>query len=86
MVAFFFFRIALFMFTTVVLVHEVSAEYSLTEILFEAASALGTVGLSVGITGHELAPLPKLSLMIAMLVGRLELMPLVIIFTYLLRK
>lgn len=83
---FFFFWIVLYMFTVVVLIHEVSADYSLNEILFEAASAVGTVGLSVGITGHELAPLPKVSLMMAMLVGRLELMPLVIILTSLARK
>lgn len=46
--------------------------YSLTESLFEFASALGTVGLSLGVTAAD-APLPILWAEIAgMLLGRLE--------------
>ena len=74
-----FFWTGMFLLTTIVLLHEVPAQYGLADVLFEAASALGTVGLSVGITNHELSALGKLDLMLAMLVGRLELMPLVIV-------
>lgn len=47
--------------------------------LFEVVSALGTVGLSVGITGAELPPLPKLVLVLDMLLGRLELIALLVV-------
>ena len=80
-----FFWTGMFLLTTIVLLHEVPAQYGLADVLFEAASALGTVGLSVGITSHELSALAKLDLMLAMLVGRLELMPLVIVLAKALR-
>ena len=83
---FFFFWTGMLVLTTVVLVHEAPPHYSLAEVLFEAASALGTVGLSVGITGHELSALAKLDLMLAMLVGRLEWMPLVVLLTRVIRS
>jgi trk system potassium uptake protein TrkH len=40
--------------------------------LFEVASATGTVGLSVGITGPDLEPALKGVLCVNMLLGRLE--------------
>lgn len=47
--------------------------YSLSDSLFEFASALGTVGLSVGVTSAT-TPAPALwSMTLAMLVGRLEI-------------
>ncbi len=47
--------------------------YSLSDSLFEFASALGTVGLSVGVTSTA-TPAPALwSMTLAMLVGRLEI-------------
>ena len=82
---FFFFWIGTFVLTTVVLLHEVPSQYVLADVVFEAASALGTTGLSTGITSHELSALGKLDLMLAMLVGRLELMPLVIILAKVMR-
>ncbi len=83
---FFFFWIVTYMLTTVVLIHEVSPQYQLTDVLFEAASALGTAGLSVGITDAELSAIGKLSLMLGMLVGRLELMPIVVLFALINRQ
>jgi trk system potassium uptake protein TrkH len=44
----------------------------LDEILFEAASALGSVGLSSGITGADMPTGSKYVLMTAMWIGRLE--------------
>ena len=46
---------------------------SFTEIMFECASALGSVGLSTGITGDGLDPLGKITLIILMWIGRLEI-------------
>lgn len=46
---------------------------------FEAASALGTVGQSVGITGAELAPRPKLVLGLDMWLGRIEILPVLLL-------
>jgi Trk-type K+ transport system membrane component len=41
--AFFFFWIGIFVLITVVLLHKVPAQHGLADVLFEAASALGTV-------------------------------------------
>jgi trk system potassium uptake protein TrkH len=46
--------------------------YAPLDALFEVASATGTVGLSVGITGPELEPALKGVLCVNMLLGRLE--------------
>lgn len=48
--------------------------------LFEATSALGTVGLSTGITSAELPVIPKLLLAINMWAGRLEILSVLILF------
>jgi trk system potassium uptake protein TrkH len=47
--------------------------------LFEVASATGTVGLSSGITTTELHPLLKTVLCVDMLLGRLEIIALLIV-------
>ncbi|MDQ0341060.1 Trk-type K+ transport system membrane component [Caldalkalibacillus uzonensis] len=49
---------------------EHTAQYDFLEILFEATSAFGTVGLSMGVTG-ELSPLGKLIVITTMFIGRL---------------
>ncbi|MEO0841782.1 MAG: TrkH family potassium uptake protein [Cyanobacteria bacterium J06643_5] len=56
-------------------------DYSLSDVLFEAASALGSVGLSVGVTSPELHWLGKLVLIVFMWMGRLEIIPVLILFT-----
>ncbi|MDT8358521.1 MAG: potassium transporter TrkG, partial [Methanomicrobiaceae archaeon] len=48
--------------------------------LFEVSSALGTVGLSCGITAATLPLIPKLVLIADMLLGRIEIIPLAILF------
>jgi trk system potassium uptake protein TrkH len=48
--------------------------------LFEVVSAIGTVGLSSGITSAELHPVLKAVLCVDMLLGRLEIIALLIIF------
>ena len=46
--------------------------YSLRESLFECASSLGTVGLSIGVTAVSAPPLVLWTEIVAMLLGRLE--------------
>jgi trk system potassium uptake protein TrkH len=48
--------------------------------LFEIVSALGTVGLSAGVTGPDLAPGLKLLLCLDMLMGRLEIVAFLVLF------
>ncbi|KST69559.1 TrkH family potassium uptake protein [Mastigocoleus testarum] len=55
--------------------------YKLGDVLFEAASALGSVGISVGISNPELPWLGKFTLIILMWMGRLEIIPVLILFT-----
>jgi trk system potassium uptake protein TrkH len=47
--------------------------------LFESASALGTVGLSTGVTSPELAGWAKLLLIVEMWAGRLEILPVLVV-------
>ena len=81
-----FYWITFYLLATFVLLHEAPAEYTLTSVIFEAASAFGTVGLSTGITDHTLSAVGKVDLMLAMLVGRLEIMPLALLVIMLWRR
>ena len=53
--------------------------YSFSDSLFEAASAQGTVGLSVGVTSADMPALGKAILMFQMWLGRLEIVPVLIV-------
>ncbi len=72
-----------------VLIRLVPTEYSLSDIIFESASALGAAGLSTGISGPSLHWLGKCSLMLMMWMGRLEIIPVAMLltvpFSYILR-
>lgn len=57
----------------------VAAGHPPLDSLFEVASALGTVGLSSGITGQQLAPGLKLLLCLDMVMGRLEIVALLVL-------
>lgn len=48
--------------------------FSFTESLFEVASAVGTVGMSLGITS-SLSAISKVVIILGMLIGRLEIIP-----------
>jgi len=54
--------------------------YTMVDSLFETSSALGTVGLSAGITSPVLPLQLKLVLIVDMLLGRIEIIPLALIF------
>ncbi|EDX85563.1 Cation transport protein [Synechococcus sp. PCC 7335] len=64
-----------------VLVRLVPNEYTLSDVIFESASALGAAGLSSGISGPSLHWLGKCALMLMMWMGRLEIIPVVILLT-----
>lgn len=57
----------------------VLAGFSAIDALFESASALGTVGLSVGITSADLSVWAKLLLIFNMWAGRLEILPVLVL-------
>jgi len=60
----------------VVLLHTTSSTaFSLSDVVFEVASAQGNVGLSVGITSTTMSTLGKLVLCFNMWIGRLEIIP-----------
>ncbi len=54
--------------------------------VFESASAQGNVGLSVGITSAAMPLAGKISMTVQMLVGRLEIIPVVAFVSYLIAK
>lgn len=54
--------------------------YSPLDSLFDVVSALGTVGLSTGVTGPDLHPLLKVVLCVDMLMGRLEIVAVLVLF------
>ena len=54
--------------------------FAVGDALFESASAVGTVGLSAGVTSADLAPWAKLVLVFDMWAGRLEIVPLLVLF------
>jgi trk system potassium uptake protein TrkH len=47
--------------------------------IFEVSSALGTVGLSAGVTGPDMPDVLKMVLCADMLLGRIEIIPLLIL-------
>jgi len=56
--------------------------YPAGEALFEVTSAIGTVGLSSGVTAVDLEPILKLVLSINMWLGRIEVLPLLYFIKY----
>jgi trk system potassium uptake protein TrkH len=54
--------------------------FSFLDTLFETSSAMGTVGLSTGLTSPDLSPWTKLILILNMWMGRLEIIPVLVVF------
>lgn len=54
--------------------------------IFDSASAQGTVGLSSGVTGIGMPATVKTLFIIQMWIGRLEVIPVLVLFGYILRK
>jgi trk system potassium uptake protein TrkH len=55
-----------------------AGEYTLENAVFEIASAQGNVGLSAGITGPGMPTLGKIMFLFNMLIGRLEIIPVLV--------
>jgi len=53
-------------------------------IFFEVCSAQGNVGLSVGLTSISMEPLAKIMLIFSMWIGRLEIIPIIVMIRSLL--
>lgn len=62
-----------------VLIHFVPDRFTLSEVILEVASAQGNVGLSTGITQPDLLWPGKLTLIACMWIGRLEIVPVLIL-------
>ena len=60
-------------------------QYALSDVIFETASALGNVGLSTGISHPDLPWAGKLMLILLMWMGRLEIIPVAILLSSILR-
>ncbi|MDF1548431.1 MAG: TrkH family potassium uptake protein [Bacteroidales bacterium] len=59
--------------------------YTMADALFESASAQGTVGLSSGITDPGMSPVLEITYIIQMWAGRLEIIPLLVLFRTILK-
>ncbi|MEA5603133.1 TrkH family potassium uptake protein [Nostoc sp. UHCC 0252] len=68
-----------------VLLHVVQPQYTVPDVILEAASAMGTSGLSVGITNPDLHWIGKLILILFMWMGRVEIIPVLVLFASFLR-
>jgi trk system potassium uptake protein TrkH len=63
----------------------VGPPYQLSHVLFEVASAQGNVGLSTGITNAGMSGVGKVMLIINMWMGRLEIVPILMLFRVLVK-
>jgi len=70
---------------TLLLLHAAGPQARLAHVMLDTASALGNVGLSTGVASHELAWHGKLGLMMLMWLGRLEIIPVLVVVAALLR-
>lgn len=68
-------------FGALLLLHIVLPQYNLSDVILEVASALGSVGLSTGITHPDLHSMGKLILIVFMWMGRLEIIPVLLLFS-----
>ncbi|MEO0407315.1 MAG: TrkH family potassium uptake protein [Cyanobacteria bacterium P01_A01_bin.135] len=66
-----------------ILLSHVAVSKSFLNILFETASALGTTGLSAGVVDASSSWLSKMTLVLLMWAGRLEIIPVVIMLSWL---
>lgn len=68
------------------LLHFVPPHFTTTDVVLEVASALGNVGLSTGIAHPDLMWPAKLTLILSMWIGRLEILPAIMLLYSLFRE
>lgn len=73
-------------FGVIILLETVSYDYTLGDVIFEVASAQGNVGLSTGITGPDMGSVAKITLMFNMWIGRLEIIPVLMLARLILKR
>lgn len=66
------------------MIQVVPSKYTVPDVIFEAASAMGMSGLSVGIASPDLHGIGKLVLIVYMWMGRVEIIPVLVLFSSLL--
>jgi len=66
--------------STLITYYFMGSNYTISDALFESASAQGTVGLSSGITNPDMSPVLEITYIIQMWAGRLEIMPVLVLF------
>ena len=69
----------------ITLLHTVPPHFTLSDVVFEVASAQGNVGLSVGITSPTMSTVSKLALCFNMWIGRLEIIPVLMLVRFFIR-
>jgi trk system potassium uptake protein TrkH len=69
-----------------VLLAVLPSEFTLADAIFEVATAQGTVGLSSGITGPNMPILAEVLFIVQMWVGRLEIVPVLVLINSILRR
>ena len=68
------------------MIQVVPSKYTVPDVIFEAASAMGMSGLSVGIVSPDLHGIGKLVLIVFMWMGRVEIIPVLVLFSSLLHR
>lgn len=76
----------LFLFVGIFVLLQTVQGYTLGDVVFEVASAQGNVGLSTGITGPEMGSVAKVTLMFNMWIGRLEIIPVLMLIRLILKR
>jgi trk system potassium uptake protein TrkH len=72
--------VAIFISSVIIMALVVSPEFTLADIMFEAASAQGTVGLSSNITTPDMPVIVEIVFILQMWLGRLEIFPVLALF------
>lgn len=64
---------------SIIVLSKIYSDYSLGKVIFEVCSAQGNVGLSAGITSMSMNAIAKSMLIVNMWVGRLEIIPVIVL-------
>lgn len=75
-----FIYLLLVLISTLITYYSMGSNFTITDALFESASAQGTVGLSCGITNPEMSKVLEITYIIQMWTGRLEIIPVLVLF------